>query len=118
MFLSKISIPSCEIILYIIAYFTNCERKIKSPFIIYSDFKSILVPGDNGKQNPKESYTKKYQKHIACTDGYKLICADDKFSKPFTIYLSKDAAKNFINSVIKESKCYNDVTKKHFNKEL
>ena len=80
MFLSKISIPSCEIILYIIAYFTNWERKIKSPFIIYSDFKSILVPGDNGKQNPKESYTKKYQKHIACTYGYKLICADDKFS--------------------------------------
>ena len=28
----------------------NCERKIKSPFIIYADFESIVVPEDNGKQ--------------------------------------------------------------------
>ena len=33
------------------------ERKIKLPFMIY---KSILVPEDNGKQNPEESYTDKY----------------------------------------------------------
>ena len=25
--------------------------------MIYADFESILVPGDNGKQNPEESYT-------------------------------------------------------------
>ena len=42
------------------------ERKINYPFIIYADFESILVPKDNGKQNPKESCTKKYQKHIVC----------------------------------------------------
>ena len=28
-------------------------------------------------------YTNKYQKHIVCSYGYKLICVDDKFSKPF-----------------------------------
>ena len=32
------------------------ERNIKSPFIIYADFRSILVPEDNGKQNPNEPY--------------------------------------------------------------
>ena len=31
----------------------NFERKIKSPFIIYADFQSILVPEHNRKQNPK-----------------------------------------------------------------
>ena len=42
-----------------------------------------LVPEDNGKQkNPNEFYTKKYQKHVACSDGNKLVCFDDKFSKP------------------------------------
>ena len=35
-------------------------RKIKSPFMIYANFKSSLVPEDNGKQNPNESYTNKY----------------------------------------------------------
>ena len=29
--------------------FKSYERKIKWPFIIYSDFESILVPEDNGK---------------------------------------------------------------------
>ena len=40
----------------------NYDRKIKSPFMIYADFESILVPEDNGKQNTKESYASKYQK--------------------------------------------------------
>ena len=48
--------------------------KEKSLFIIYADFKSMLVPEDNGKQNPEESYTNKYQKHSACSDGYELVC--------------------------------------------
>ena len=105
MFLSKILIPSCMIIFYIVekkhfchyslqgfstaeilkrhikdcfkinskqriimpkryeyVKFKNHERKINSPFMIHVDFESILVPKDNGKRNPKESYMNKYQK--------------------------------------------------------
>ena len=47
----------------------NYERKIKPPFIIYANFETILVPEDNEKENLKESYTNKYQKHIACSYG-------------------------------------------------
>ena len=36
--------------------FRSFQRKIKLPFTIYADFESILVPEDNGKQNPNESY--------------------------------------------------------------
>ena len=53
--------------------FKNYETKIMSLFMIYADFESILVPEYNGKQNPNESYMIKYQKHIACTYGYKLV---------------------------------------------
>ena len=35
--------------------FKNYGRKIKSPFIIYAGFESILVSEDNGKQNLEES---------------------------------------------------------------
>ena len=35
--------------------FENLERKIKSPYIIYADFESILESENNGKQNPEES---------------------------------------------------------------
>ena len=82
--------------------FKNFERKMKSPFMTYADFESILVPEDNG--NPNESYTNKYQKHVACSYGYKLVCVDDKFSKPFKLYLVEDAVYNFISSIIEESK--------------
>ena len=63
--------------------FKNFERKIKSPFMIHADFEIILTPENNGKQNPNESCTNKYQKHIVFSYGYKLVCVDDKFSKPF-----------------------------------
>ena len=76
--------------------FKNYERKIKSPFMIYADFESILVPENNGKQSPKESYTNKYQKHIACICGYKIVCVDDKFSQPFNTHLDENAFYNFL----------------------
>ena len=54
--------------------------------------------------------------YICC--NHKLICIDDKFSKPFKSNVSKDSVYNFINSMIKERKhCSNEMIK-HFNKEL
>ena len=98
--------------------FKNLEGKIKSPFKIYAEFESILVPEHNGKQNPNESQTKKYQKHVGCSYGYKLVHVNDKFSKPFKSYLGKGAIYNFIRSIIKESKNCSDVMKSHFSKKL
>ena len=98
--------------------FKSFERKMKSSFMIYADFDRVLAPEDNGKQNPNESYTNKYEKHVVCSSGYKLVCTDDTFSKPFKSYLGEDAVSNFINSMIKESKYCIDVMKKPFNKEL
>ena len=55
-------------------------------FMIYGGFESTLVPRDNGKQNTNESYTNNYQKHVACSYGYKYVFADDKFNKIFKSY--------------------------------
>ena len=44
---------------------------------------SILVQEDNTKQNPDNSYTKKYQKYVVFSYSYKLVCVNDKFSKTF-----------------------------------
>ena len=41
--------------------------------MIHTDFESILVPEYNGKQNLDKSYTTKYQKHVACKYGCKLV---------------------------------------------
>ena len=98
--------------------FKNYERKIKSPFISYADFESILVLENNGKQNQEESYTNKYKNIMLAVMDINLVCIDDKFRKPFKTYLGEDAVYNFINSLIKESKYCSGVIKKHFNKEL
>ena len=73
---------------------------------------------NNGKQNPEQSYKNKYQKHIACSYGYKLVCVDDKFSKPFKTYLGEDDVYNFINSMIQESKYCSDMIKNILTKNL
>ena len=75
------------------------------------------MPENNGKQNLEESYTNKYEKHIACSYCYKLVCIDDRFSNSFKTYLREDAVYNFINSMIEESKCCSNVIKKNFRQE-
>ena len=98
--------------------FKNYERKINPTFINYADFGSILVPEDNGKQNPEESYTNKNQNHIACNYDYKLTCFDDKFIKPFKTYSGEDAVYNFVNSMIEESKYCSEAIKKNYKKKI
>ena len=74
-----------------------------------------LVPNDNGKQHPNESYIKKYQKHIVYSYG---LCVDDNFSKFLKSCLGEDEVYSFINSMIEESHSCSEVIKEHFNKEL
>ena len=94
--------------------FKNYERKTESLFMIYADFESTLVPEYNEKENPKESYTNKHQKQIVAAMAIHV----DKFSKPFKTHLGKDPIYNFINNMIKESKCCSEVMKNHFLKQI
>ena len=80
--------------------FKHYKRKIKSPLIIYAEFGNILVPRNNGKQIPEEIYANKYQKHITCSYGYKLVCVDDKFDKPFKTYLDEETIYNSITILL------------------
>ena len=52
--------------------------------MIYADFESILVPEDNGNQNPNESYTNKYRDYIW---SYVNKVSHTLVKKQFTILL-------------------------------
>ena len=52
---------------------------------------------------------------LACSFGYKLAFAGNKFSKPF---LGKDSVYNLIDSMMEESKYCSEMIKKKCNKEL
>lgn len=86
--------------------------------MIYTDSESVLVSGDNRKQNPDGYYTIKYEKVVAGSYYYKLVCADDKFIRPFRSYLREELAYSIINSMLKDRKHCSDVKKKHLNKEF
>ena len=55
---------------------------------------------------------------VAYSCGYKLVCVDDKLSKPFKSYLGEDTVYNFITSMIEERKYCSYMTQKHFNKKI
>ena len=73
--------------------------------MINANFESILVPEDNGKQNPDEFYSNRHQKYIACSYSNQLTFVDNKFKS----YLDEDAVYSSSNSILEESKYYSDV---------
>ena len=99
------------------------ERKIKSenyfkqipvPFKIYADCEHNLK---KVKCN-ESSYTEKYQDHIPCNFAYKIVCIDDKFTKPTIIYRGENAAYEVIKAILEEYQYYKKIMEEHFNKNL
>ena len=97
-----------------ITEFENHFKQIPVPFKIYADFECNLkkVKCNEG------SYTEKYQDHIPCSFAYKVVCIDDRFTKPIVVYRGENAAYEFIKAILKEYKYCKKVMNKHFNKNL
>ena len=72
---------------------------IPAPFKIYTDFECLLKEVDSGIHNDCFSYTARYQDHILCSFAYKLVCANDKFSKDVVLYRGKNSVYKFIQSI-------------------
>ena len=80
--------------------FENYFKQIPVLFKIYADFKCNL----RNVESYEGSYTKKYQDHILCSFAYKVVCNDDKFTKPIVVYRSEIVAYEFIKAIFKEYK--------------
>ena len=94
--------------------FENYSKQTSVPFKIYADFERNL----NGIKSYESSYTKKYQDHVPCSFAYKVVCIDDRFTKPMVVYRGENAAYEFIKTILKEYKYFKKVMNKHFNKNL
>ena len=60
--------------------------------------------------------TQKYQDHIPCSFAYKLVCVDDKFTKPIVVFRGENAASKFIKAILNKYQYCKKVVKKHFKK--
>ena len=92
--------------------FKNYFKQIPVPFKIYAGFECNL----KSVESYEGSYSNRYQDHILCSFAYKLVCVDDKFTKPIVIFRGKNAAYEFIKAILKEFKYRKKVMKKHFFK--
>ena len=45
---------------------------------------------------------KKYQHHIPCSFAYKLVCVDDKLTKPIVAVRGENATYEFIKGILRE----------------
>ena len=80
--------------------FENDFKQILFLFKIYADFECNL----RGAEGYESSYTKKYQDHVPCSFAYKVVCVDDRFTKPIVVYWGENAAYEFIKAILKEYK--------------
>ena len=70
--------------------FTNIQKKLPTPFVVYADFESILKPVDTyvdttqGVQVGGEFLSHVFQEHIKCSFAYKVVrsSVDPNFSRP------------------------------------
>ena len=66
----------------------------------------------------KGFYSKKYHNDISYSFAYKVVCIDDRFSKPTVVFRGENAVYEFIKAILKEYEHCKKVMKKHFNKNL
>ena len=57
--------------------FSNYNRTMRVPFVVYADFESFIMPINTCSSNQDKSYTNKYQKHTPSSFCYYVKCFDE-----------------------------------------
>ena len=86
----------------------NYMKQIPVQFKVYADFECNL----ESVKSYEDSYSKKYHDHILCSFAYKLVCINDKFTKPIIVFRGQNAAYQFLKAILKEHKYCKKVMKK------
>ena len=81
--------------------FENYAARWFSPFVVYLDLESLLVPVATAKSNPMTSSTCALEHHLPCS--YCLIVVEHNNPEPihFDIYTGPDCMKRFITKIEK-----------------
>ena len=75
--------------------FKNYFKQIPVPFKVYADFEY----NSKNVESYEGSFSKKYQDHVPCSFAYKLLCVDNKFTKPLVVFIGENAAFKFIKEI-------------------
>ena len=81
-----------------ITKFENYSKHLPFPFKIYADFECNL----QDTEIYEGSCTKKYHDHVPCSYAFKVVCIDNRFSKPVVAYRGENATYEFIKAISEE----------------
>ena len=96
--------------------FKNHHKRLPRPFAIIADFECNTQEISTCCPSDEKSYIEKYQRHTACSFGYKVVCHYDKnYSKDVVIYRGKDPIGEFLKCMQEEVQNCQEVIKNHFN---
>ena len=100
-------------------YFKNHHKSLPVPFSIYADFECITEKVSSCQPSDRKSYTEKYQKHTACSFGYKVVCHyDEKYSRDVVIYRGEDCIEKFMKCMFEVVENCQEIIRENFNKPL
>ena len=100
-------------------HFKNYYKTLKNPFVIYCDFESILEPIETAKHDANTtSYSTEYQNHMISSYAYKVVCQNDKYTKPIKYYRGENAINDFLNNLLKESDRIEKLLNTKFNEKM
>ena len=81
------------------------KKQLKVPFIIYADFEALTKNIDNDSN--------KYQEHIGCSYGYKVVSEYDQYRQDYKTYRGPNAINNFLESLLEEEKYIGKILNKN-----
>ena len=95
--------------------FTNVQKQLKAPFVMYADFEAMLIKTENHSSNtfiekddsaPKLKKKKEniYQEHKVISYAFKIVSIDPEFNESIEVYKGEDAVDKFLTSAQKKAK--------------
>ena len=100
-------------------YFKNHHKSLPVPFYIVADLECTPEKIRGCQPSDNKSYTYKYQKHTACSFGYKVVCHyDQKYSGDVVIYRGKDCIEKFMKCMFEEVEKCQKIIRENFSKPL
>ena len=79
--------------------FKNFAHQLKVPVVIYADFECLLPKTSSCQPNPLTSHTTTVEKHIPCGYCYRVVCINEKYSKPAVLYRGADCVDKFLKAL-------------------
>ena len=78
---------------------TKTEYQLHLFFIIYMDFKSVLLKQDSYEPSSSKSFIRQYQHPIPCESCIYMKCGDGQYFEPPQVNIENDIAEKILEQV-------------------